>query len=157
MFGRVDCESEQEIAQRFHITKYPTLKMWRNAQVKHHCYNYFYDCMLLYICVMQQPNSPWALLERSRFKTWLGQCLVLGFSSLWSINEYPWIVKQAWWNAKGNLAMDQHSIQWGVVILLVSSCFGNWDKLQLGGLLCSQTDFTFIILSRHYPFSFVIQ
>lgn len=48
MFGRVDCESEQEIAQRFHITKYPTLKMWRNAQVKHHCYNHFYDCMLLY-------------------------------------------------------------------------------------------------------------
>ena len=37
----------------------------------------------------------------------------------------------------GNLAMDQHSIHWGVVILLVSSCFGNWDKLQLGGLLCS--------------------
>ncbi|RMX46334.1 hypothetical protein pdam_00000688 [Pocillopora damicornis] len=33
VFGRVDCESEQEIAQRFHITKYPTLKMWRNAQV----------------------------------------------------------------------------------------------------------------------------
>lgn len=46
VFGRVDCESEQEIAQRFHITKYPTLKMWRNAQVKHYCYNYFYDCML---------------------------------------------------------------------------------------------------------------
>ena len=40
---------------------------------------------------------------------------------------------------------------------LVSSCFGNWDKLQLGGLLCSQTDFTFIILSRHHPFLFVIQ
>ncbi|KAL9957695.1 hypothetical protein ACROYT_G034623 [Oculina patagonica] len=33
VFGRVDCESEQEIAQRFHITKYPTLKVWRNAQV----------------------------------------------------------------------------------------------------------------------------
>ena len=57
----------------------------------------------------------------------------------------------------GNLAMDWHSIHWGVVILLVSSCFGNWDKLQLGGLLCSQTDFTFIILSRHHPFLFVIQ
>ncbi|XP_068688993.1 endoplasmic reticulum resident protein 44-like [Montipora capricornis] len=33
VMGRVDCEAEQEIAQRFHITKYPTLKMWRNAQV----------------------------------------------------------------------------------------------------------------------------
>lgn len=33
VFGRVDCEAEQEIAQRFHITKYPTLKMWRNQQV----------------------------------------------------------------------------------------------------------------------------
>ncbi|CAH3159572.1 unnamed protein product [Porites lobata] len=33
VMGRVDCEAEQEIAQRFHITKYPTLKLWRNAQV----------------------------------------------------------------------------------------------------------------------------
>lgn len=31
--GRVDCEAEQEIAHRFHITKYPTLKTWRNQQV----------------------------------------------------------------------------------------------------------------------------
>ncbi|KAJ7340086.1 Endoplasmic reticulum resident protein 44 [Desmophyllum pertusum] len=33
VFGRVDCESEQEIAQKYHITKYPTLKVWRNSQV----------------------------------------------------------------------------------------------------------------------------
>lgn len=33
VLGRVDCEAEQEIAQRFHITKYPTLKMWRNSEV----------------------------------------------------------------------------------------------------------------------------
>ena len=104
--------------------------------------------MYVIICVMQQPNSPWALLERSRFKTWLGQCLVLGFSSLWSINEYPLIVKQAWWNAKGNLAMDQHSIQWGVVhlILLVTSCLGNWNKLLLDRLFGSVTDFPFTTL-----------
>ncbi|KAK2560542.1 Endoplasmic reticulum resident protein 44 [Acropora cervicornis] len=33
VLGRVDCEAEQEIAQRFHITKYPTLKIWRNSEV----------------------------------------------------------------------------------------------------------------------------
>ncbi|XP_015761302.1 PREDICTED: endoplasmic reticulum resident protein 44-like [Acropora digitifera] len=31
VLGRVDCEAEQEIAQRFHITKYPILKIWRNV------------------------------------------------------------------------------------------------------------------------------
>ena len=46
--GRVDCEAEQEIAQRFHITKYPTLKMWRNAQVMYH----FMLAFLQHLCVL---------------------------------------------------------------------------------------------------------
>ncbi|KAA0183445.1 hypothetical protein HAZT_HAZT002783 [Hyalella azteca] len=31
--GKVDCERQQDIASRFHITKYPTLKLLRNGQV----------------------------------------------------------------------------------------------------------------------------
>ena len=31
----------------------------------------------------------------------------------------------------GNLLMDWHSIQGGVKILLVASCYGNWDQLRL--------------------------
>ena len=33
----------------------------------------------------------------------------------------------------GNPAMDWHPIQGGVEILLVASCYGNRDKLRLGG------------------------
>lgn len=32
VMGKVDCESEKAIATRFHITKYPTLKLIRNGQ-----------------------------------------------------------------------------------------------------------------------------
>ena len=32
-------------------------------------------------------------------------------------------------NAGGNTAMDWHPIQGGVKIVLVTSCYGNWDKL----------------------------
>ena len=48
----------------------------------------------------------------------------------------------------GNLAMDQHSIQWGVVILLVSSCFGNWDKLRVSKQTLPLLSYQGIILSR---------
>ena len=38
---------------------------------------------------------------------------------------------------RGNPAMDQHPIQEEVEILLVTSCYGNWDKLQpCGPLVC---------------------
>ena len=29
---RVNCDSSKELAQRFHISKYPTIKLWRNGQ-----------------------------------------------------------------------------------------------------------------------------
>jgi len=45
-------------------------------------------------------------------------------------------------NAGGNPAMDQHPIQGGVEILLVASCYANWDKLQSGGPLGSYADLT---------------
>ena len=38
-------------------------------------------------------------------------------------------------NAGGNPVMDWHPIQGGVEILLVASCYGNWDKLQKAHLL----------------------
>ncbi|KAF2362570.1 Thioredoxin domain [Trinorchestia longiramus] len=33
VIGKVDCEKQESIASRFHITKYPTLKLLRNGQV----------------------------------------------------------------------------------------------------------------------------
>lgn len=33
VLGKVDCDRETSIASRFHITKYPTLKIVRNGQV----------------------------------------------------------------------------------------------------------------------------
>jgi endoplasmic reticulum resident protein 44 len=33
LLGKVDCDSEGSVATRFHITKYPTLKIFRNGQV----------------------------------------------------------------------------------------------------------------------------
>ena len=55
--GRVDCEAEQEIAHRFHITKYPTMKIWRNAEV--YCVtvhlkiqaDYFGKCLPIITCL----------------------------------------------------------------------------------------------------------
>lgn len=32
VMGKVDCDKESSIATRFHITKYPTLKLIRNGQ-----------------------------------------------------------------------------------------------------------------------------
>ena len=39
--------------------------------------------------------------------------------------------------------VDQHPIQRVVVMLLVTSCKGNCDKLQLDGLFSLRTDFTY--------------
>jgi len=38
-------------------------------------------------------------------------------------------------NARGNPAMDWHSIQGGVEILLAATCYSHWDKLQPDGPL----------------------
>ena len=44
----------------------------------------------------------------------------------------------------GNLAVDDHPIHEGVVILLATYVLhGNWDKLWLGGSIGSSTGFTF--------------
>ena len=47
-------------------------------------------------------------------------------------------------NAGVNLAMDKHLIQGGVEILLVTSSYRNWDKLQPDGPLGSNADFTWM-------------
>jgi len=39
--------------------------------------------------------------------------------------------------------MDWHPIQGGVEILLVASCYRNWDKFQLDGPLGLYADLTF--------------
>jgi len=46
-------------------------------------------------------------------------------------------------NAGGNPAMDKHPTQGEVEILLVASCYRNWDKLRPDGPLGSYADFTF--------------
>ena len=38
--------------------------------------------------------------------------------------------------------MDWYPIQGEVVMFLVNPCYGNWDKLQLGGPLGPSTDLT---------------
>ena len=45
-------------------------------------------------------------------------------------------------NAGGTPAVDQHTIQGGVEILLVTSCYRNWDKLRPDGPLDSYADLT---------------
>jgi len=45
--------------------------------------------------------------------------------------------------------MDQHPIQKGVEILIVASCYRNWDKLRPDGPLGSYTDFTFLPRCSH--------
>ena len=50
-------------------------------------------------------------------------------------------------NAGDNPAMDKHPIQGGVEILLVTSCFGNRDKLRPDGPLGSYADLTFTFTS----------
>ena len=57
--------------------------------------------------------------------------------------------------AGGNSAMDQHSIQGGVEILLVASCYGNRDKLRSDGPLGSNADF-FIYILVAVVFIFVV-
>ena len=44
------------------------------------------------------------------------------------------------------MVMDWHPIQRGVVILLITSCYSNWDKLCLNGSLSSRQTFTYLQL-----------
>ena len=48
-----------------------------------------------------------------------------------STQVYNWILANLMLG--GNPAMDWHSIQGGVEILLVASCYGNWGKFRSGG------------------------
>ena len=32
LLARVNCDNSKDLAQRFHISKYPTIKLWRNGQ-----------------------------------------------------------------------------------------------------------------------------
>ena len=47
---------------------------------------------------------------------------------------------------EGNLAMEWHPIQEGVVILVVASCYENWDKHWLDGPIGLSTDLTYFYL-----------
>lgn len=65
-----------------------------------------------------------------------------------SRNGYWWIVREVWWNGRGSFGVDCLSIHreagWGgeVIVLLVSSFYGNQDKLELDGPLGLGVDFT---------------
>ena len=43
-----------------------------------------------------------------------------------------------------NSAMNYHPIRGGVEILLVISCYGNWERFRLDGPLGSNADFTYL-------------
>jgi len=45
--GKVDCDKESSVASRFHITKYPTLKIIRNGQPTKREYRGFYFYFLI--------------------------------------------------------------------------------------------------------------
>ena len=51
---------------------------------------------------------------------------------------------------EGNLAMEWHPIQEGVVILVVASCYENWDKYRLDGPIGLSADFTSCLSHKFY-------
>ena len=53
-------------------------------------------------------------------------------------------------NAGGNPAMDWHPIQGEVEILLVTSCYGNWDKLQQLSQLAPRLHFINLLLQKKF-------
>ena len=52
--------------------------------------------------------------------------------------------------AGGNPAMDYIPPRGGVEILLVASCYGNWDKLRRDGPLVSYADFAFLLQMNEF-------
>ena len=60
-------------------------------------------------------------------------------------------------NAGGNPAMDYHLIQEGVEILLVSSCYRNWDKLRPAGPLGSYANFYLLKNAKIGSLSILVQ
>ena len=54
-----------------------------------------------------------------------------------STQVYKWVLAKLLLGVK-------HPIQGGVEILLVASCYGNWDKLWPDGPLASYADFTYL-------------
>ena len=57
-------------------------------------------------------------------------CSVLGLNTLYSLSA---TFHPVCWGRGGDLVMDEHPVQGRVVILLVASCYENWDNLHLGG------------------------
>lgn len=73
-------------------------------------------------------------------RTLLSQCL----SPPRSVIGYWGIMREAWWNAGGNLVMDLQPIQEGVVKLPVTSFHHNFNKIWLDKPLGSSTDLTYL-------------
>ena len=75
----------------------------------------------------------------------LGYCVVFWGKALYSHSTslHPGVsVGARKFNAGGNFVLDWHPIEQGVEILLVTSCYRNWDKLCPDGPLGSYADFT---------------
>lgn len=84
-------------------------------------------------------------------RTLLSQCL----SPPRSVIGYWGIMREAWWNAGGNLVMDLQPIQEGVVKLPVTSFHHNFNKIWLDKPLGSSTDLTYLSCTKLFLMDYI--
>lgn len=84
-------------------------------------------------------------------RTLLSQCL----SPPRSVIGYWGIMREAWWNAGGNLVMDWQPIQEGVVKLPVTSFHHNFNKIWLDKPLGSSTDLTYLSCTKLFLMDYI--
>ena len=84
-------------------------------------------------------------------RTLLSQCL----SPPRSVIGYWGIMREAWWNAGGNLVMDRQPIQGGVVKLPVTSFHHNFNKIWLDKPLGSSTDLTYLSCTKLFLMDYI--
>lgn len=80
-------------------------------------------------------------IEKSGFETYTDHCVAF-LSKLFSPIVFLSNQERIPAEDQGSPMVDRHSTQWRILILLATSCNGNQDKRQLGGLLASSTDLT---------------
>lgn len=84
-------------------------------------------------------------------RTLLSQCL----SPPRSVIGYWGIMREAWWNAGGNLVMDLQPIREGVVKLPVTSFHHNFNKIWLDKPLGSSTDLTYLSCTTLFSMDYI--
>ena len=84
--------------------------------------------------LIPRPSSPFSSPGWGHCVVFLGKTLYSHSTSL-----YPGVsVGARKFNAGGNFVLDWHPIEQGVEILLVTSCYRNWDKLWPDGSLLAR-------------------